>query len=193
MSCKDCEEIPPVSAEYTQKGTYETIAGIKTCRFISMTPSNLTLFLLLANANHYADITGPSTATRAAITIYDVFGFCPQTLQGADRLAQLLGDTLVFVPDFLQGNYVQPDWLPPDTPEKQKLFMDFRNGPGALEPNVAALVKLRKEVGEKWPAVDEHVAVGGLCWGGKVSVVACLEGNEGQGRKFNVIWTAHPG
>lgn len=83
--------------------------------------------------------------------------------------------------------------MPPDTPEKQKLFASFRSGPGALEPNVEALLKLRKEVGEKWPAADEHVAVGGLCWGGKVSVMACAGANEGTGRKFNVIWTAHPG
>lgn len=146
-----------------------------------------------AHYPYYVDITGPSTATRAVITIYDVFGFCPQTLQGADRLAQLLGDTLILVPDFLEGNYVQHDWLPPDTPEKQSLFVAFRSGPGALEPNVAALLRVRNAVGEKWPAVDAHVAVGGLCWGGKVSVMACLDGNEGQGRKFNVIWTAHPG
>lgn len=104
-----------------------------------------------------------------------------------------MGDTLVLVPDFLKGHYVQEDWLPPDTPEKQKLFMEFREGPGAVEANVAVLLKLRKEVGETWPAVDEHVAVGGLCWGGKVSVMACAAGNEGKGRKFNVIWTAHPG
>lgn len=32
MSCKACEELPPVSAEYTEKGKYETIAGLKTCK-----------------------------------------------------------------------------------------------------------------------------------------------------------------
>lgn len=32
MSCKDCMEIPPVSADYTEKGKYETIAGFKTCK-----------------------------------------------------------------------------------------------------------------------------------------------------------------
>lgn len=32
MSCKDCEEIPPVSAEYAEKGRHETIAGWKTCK-----------------------------------------------------------------------------------------------------------------------------------------------------------------
>lgn len=32
MSCKDCEEIPPVSAEYAEKGKYEAIAGLKTCK-----------------------------------------------------------------------------------------------------------------------------------------------------------------
>ena len=32
MSCKACEELPLVSAEYTEKGKYETIDGLKTCK-----------------------------------------------------------------------------------------------------------------------------------------------------------------
>lgn len=138
-------------------------------------------------------MTGPANATRAVIDIYDVFGLAPQTIQGADRLSQHLGECLVLVPDLLEGNYVKPDWLPPDTPEKQKLFAEFRAGPGQAEKNIEKLLKVRKELGERWPGVEDHVALGGLCWGGKITVLACGPGNEGAGRKFNVSWTAHPG
>lgn len=60
-------------------------------------------------------MTGPANATRAVVDIYDVFGLASQTLQGADRLSQHIGDCLVFVSDLLDGNYVKPDWLPPDS------------------------------------------------------------------------------
>ncbi|KUI59570.1 hypothetical protein VP1G_06809 [Cytospora mali] len=169
MSCKACKEIPPVSAEYTEKGKYETIDGLKTY------------------------VTGPADATRAVIDIYDVFGFASQTLQGADRLAEHMGDTLVFIPDFLDGNYASHEWIPPDTPEKQKFFQDFVSGPANIPKAVEMVLRVRREVGEKYPGVEEHVAVGGLCWGGKVAVLSCGKDNEGAGRKFTVSWTAHPG
>lgn len=128
------------------------------------------------------------------IFIYDVFGFASQTLQGADRLAQHLGqDAVVLVPDLLQGAYVQPEWLPSDTPEKQRLFADFRAGPGRAAAATEGLLVVRREAGGRWPAAEGRVAAGGLCWGGKVSVLACGEGNEGAGRRFAVAWTAHPG
>lgn len=145
-----------------------------------------------SSASPHTDITGPQDASRAIIFLYDVFGFAKQSLQGADRLAAHL-DALVLAPDLLQGNYVQPDWLPPNTPEKQKLFADFRAGPGSIPKAVENLLAVRKEVGAKYPSVEGHVAVGGLCWGGKPSVRACGEGNEGVGRRFEAIWTAHPG
>lgn len=136
------------------------------------------------------------------IFIYDVFGFASQTLQGADRLAQhLRPNTVVLVPDLLRGAYVQPEWLlPGDDPppeERQRLFAEFRAGPGRADAGAEGLLAVRREVGERW-AVDEEegkggVAVGGLCWGGKVSVLVCGEGNEGRGRRFAAAWTAHPG
>lgn len=98
------------------------------------------------------------------------------------------------VPDFLAGTYVWPEWLPADTPAKQQALAAFRAGAGNIDRAVAALLRVRGEITEKWfPAGDEHVAVGGLCWGGKVSVLACGAGNEGRGRRFTVNWTAHPG
>lgn len=140
-----------------------------------------------------ADVTGPANATRAVIDIYDVFGMASQTLQGADRLSEHIGDCLVFIPDLLEGNYAQPEWIPPDTPEKMKRFGEFRAGPGNPEKAVARLLKVRQEIGEKYTSVEPHIVVGGLCWGGKISVLACGPGNEGAGRKFNASWTAHPG
>ncbi|EOO04129.1 putative dienelactone hydrolase family protein [Phaeoacremonium minimum UCRPA7] len=70
---------------------------------------------------------------------------------------------------------------------------DFRTGPAGIEANVERLLKFRKALSEKYPAVDDHTAVGGLCWGGKVAVIAAGPGNEGLGRKFTASWTAHPG
>lgn len=169
MSCKACKEIPPVSAEHNEKGKYETFDGLKTY------------------------ITGPAGATRAVITIYDAFGFASQTLQGADRLAEHMGDTLVLVPDFLEGDYARHEWIPPNTPEKQKAFQNFIGGPANIPKAVKRLVGVRGALAERYPGVDGHVAVGGLCWGGKVAVLACGEGNEGAGRKFTVSWAAHPG
>lgn len=100
------------------------------------------------------------------ISIYDVFGFASQTLQGADRLAEHMGDTLVFVPDLLQGSYAKHEWIPPDTPEKQTSFQHFVAGPANIPKAVERVLRVRGEVAGKYPGVEEHVAVGGLCWGG---------------------------
>ena len=59
-----CCTVPPVVADgYKEKGEYMTIEGMKT----------------------YA--TGDKDAKSAILIIYDIFGFFPQTLQGADILA----------------------------------------------------------------------------------------------------------
>lgn len=100
------------------------------------------------------------------IDIYDVFGFASQTLLGADRLAEHMGDTLVLVPDLLGGSYARHEWIPPDTPEKQTSFQDFIGGPANIPRAVGRVVSVRREVAERYPGVEGHVAVGGLCWGG---------------------------
>lgn len=61
---KACCTVPPVVSEgYKEKGEFITINGMKT----------------------YA--TGPKDAKSALLVVYDIFGFFPQTLQGADILA----------------------------------------------------------------------------------------------------------
>ncbi|KAI2603736.1 alpha/beta-hydrolase [Hypoxylon sp. NC1633] len=166
MANEVCAQIPPVSSDYTPTGTYETIAGLKTY------------------------VVGPPSPSRAIIDIYDVFGPAPQTLQGADRLAAALS-ALVLVPDFLQGEYVQPEWMPPDTEAKKAALAQFRAGPGAVPPAVAKLLEVRREAGQRWPGAADRWGVFGLCWGGKVGVVAC-NAEDGEGL-FRASGTAHPG
>lgn len=59
----------------------------------------------------------------------DIFGFFPQTLQGADILAY--GDKereyQVFMPDFFDGKPADISWYPPDTDDKGKKLGEFFN------------------------------------------------------------------
>lgn len=51
------------------------------------------------------DVTGPKDATKAILSIYDIFGYYPQTLQGADILSTSDSKQKyqVFMPDWFQG------------------------------------------------------------------------------------------
>ena len=76
------------------------------------------------------DVTGPADADKAILSVYDIFGFFPQTLQGADILAE--SDTerkyQVFLPDFFAGQPAKLEWYPPDNEDKQaKLGVWFEN------------------------------------------------------------------
>ncbi|KAI0895130.1 alpha/beta-hydrolase [Annulohypoxylon nitens] len=167
MTSSGCNEIPPVSSDYAPKGTYETIAGLKTY------------------------VIGPQSPQLAIIDIYDVFGLAPQTLQGADRLSSSL-NALVLVPDFFEGVYLQESWMPPDTPEKQAAMAKFREEKAAFPKNVEKLLEVRKAAGEKWPSTGDRWGVFGLCWGGKIVSLVSGKGNEGLGRVFKASGTAHP-
>lgn len=78
---KACCTVPPVVSEgYKEKGEWITINGMKT----------------------YA--TGPKDAKSALLVVYDIFGFFPQTLQGADILAHSDKDHQYQV--FMPGKYL---------------------------------------------------------------------------------------
>ncbi|KAI1456265.1 alpha/beta-hydrolase [Annulohypoxylon moriforme] len=167
MASKGCTEIPPVSSDYTPKGTYETIAGLKTY------------------------VIGPESPQLAIIDIYDVFGPAPQTLQGADRLSASL-NALVIVPDFFKGVYMQEAWMPPDTEEKKAAMEKFRDERAAIPQSVEKVLEVRKVAGEKWPSTGDRWGVFGLCWGGKIVNLVAGKGNEGPGRVFKASGTGHP-
>ncbi|KAF2100507.1 dienelactone hydrolase [Rhizodiscina lignyota] len=165
-----CCTIPPAKAEYTKKGEYVDIAGIKTY------------------------VTGSTTAKTALILIYDVFGFSPQILQGADIISNT--HTLhpdhtarVFMPDFLAGNLADPAWFPPDTAEKQAAMGRYfgPSGPADAQKMIGALLSVREKIGSGEFGQFEKFGVIGYCWGAKIAVLTSMADS-----KFNVAVQLHP-
>ncbi|PLB45832.1 dienelactone hydrolase [Aspergillus steynii IBT 23096] len=163
MTCEACRTIPPVISQgYEPKGEYKSIGGLNTYT------------------------TGPHTSTTAIIDIYDIFGISSQTIQGADLLAARL-NTLVLVPDFFKGKGAQHDWIPMDTPEKEKALMGFFMEYAQFEPNVGVLKAAVEEFKAAFPTVGKW-GVFGLCWGGKVTALS-----SGEGTPFVASGQVHPG
>lgn len=147
-----CCKLPPVVAEgYEPKGKYIELGGIRTY------------------------VTGPADASTAILSIYDIFGFFPQTIQGADIISASLTDspaskpTLVLIPDFFDGNPADIAWYPPDTPEKgAKLGEWFGSAaPPAHIPKVAGLVSAAEA---QFPSITSWGALG-YCWGAKMTSI----------------------
>jgi dienelactone hydrolase len=119
--------------------------------------------------------------------VYDIFGYFPQTLQGADILAY--GDKQhplqVFMPDFFLGDPADISWYPPDNEEKgKKLGAFFQNQaapPKTLQriPGIVNAIKKNHGV--------EAVGVVGYCWGGKIVNLASTQGTQ-----FKVAAACHP-
>jgi hypothetical protein len=106
-----CCSIPPiVSKGYEPKGRYETIGGLKTCK--SSIPLYLQTSASTANALKSTDVTGPADASKAILYIYDIFGYFPQSLQGADILSTSDKDNQyqVFMPDWFEGKPADISW-----------------------------------------------------------------------------------
>jgi len=160
-----CLSIPAiVSSGYGPKGKWEQIGPLNT--YVSA-PANM-------------------TPTRGVIHIYDIFGISPQTLQGADRLAAHL-NAIVLVPDFFQGATLPADLVPADTDEKKAKLHQFKKE----RADIPECLKLLKETTRGATGHFTSVtgwAVSGLCWGGKVAVLASKEGT-----KFKASAQAHPG
>lgn len=123
---------------------------------------------------------------------YDIFGISSQTLQGADRLAAETG-AIVLVPDFFEGKGLGHDLIPSDTEEKKQKVQAFFAATALFPDNLPKLFAIRKAMSDLYPAAEQNWGIFGLCWGGKLTVLACGEGNEGAGRRFVASGTAHPG
>lgn len=184
MACAACLTIPPVVVkDYVEKGTWEEVGGYKTCQsfllelhslcsisissFESRNPFNLPHFSP-TNSN-ITDVTGPATATKAIIDVYDIFGPSSQVLQGADGLAKALG-ALVLVPDLLEGRYGKAKFFYGDklTEEEEKekgTFFGFAFDFARHGKTFSAVTEAAKA---KFTGVESWGTYG-LCWGGKVS------------------------
>ncbi|KAI1213255.1 alpha/beta-hydrolase [Annulohypoxylon truncatum] len=148
-----CCRIPPVIVEgYEPKGTYVELNGIKTY------------------------VTGPENSDKALLSVYDIFGFFPQTIQGADILAD--GDVekkyQVYMPDFFEGNPAKIEWYPPtDDEKKAKLGKWFE---GAVWPKHLPKVPGILEAAKKHNPNISSWGIIGYCWGGKMASI--LAGDE---------------
>ncbi|RDL34671.1 uncharacterized protein BP5553_07799 [Venustampulla echinocandica] len=147
MTCDACNTIPPVtSGEYTPKGSYVTVGGLKTY------------------------ITGPSTSSIGLVGIYDVFGLAPQTLQGADLLSTAL-NALILVPDFLEGDVAKESWFTGATEEGDTAKAAFMAKAVDMDRWTRELAEVARDAKSKWEGVGSWGAYG-LCWGGKVVVLS---------------------
>lgn len=122
---KACCTLPPAQAgPYEPKGKYVQAGGLKTY------------------------VVGPASSAKAIFILYDIFGFSPQILQGADIVASA-GYT-VFMPDFFVGRYAEAKWFGPNLSEKEEqekgaffgYISDFPKYLGQLQ---SALTDLKKE------------------------------------------------
>ncbi|KAI8293542.1 putative AIM2 family protein [Colletotrichum sp. SAR11_240] len=159
-----CCNIPPVVAKgYEAKGSYEEIGSKKTY------------------------VTGPADAKKAIVVTFDIFGFFPQTLQGADILATAGAEKYrVFIPDWFAGEPANIEWFPPDNEEKQqKLGAFFQRFP---PPKIAELTpEYVKAIQSKYSSIESFATIG-YCWGGKVvSLVTSSDSNP-----FKVGAEVHP-
>lgn len=68
-------------------------------------------------------MTGSKDAKNAIIAMYDIFGYWPQTQQGADLLAEAT-KTVVVMPDFFRGNAWPKDAFPPRNDEESKKMQE---------------------------------------------------------------------
>lgn len=128
---------------------------------------------ILTYAYQLTDIVGSEDADKAIIDIYDIFGVASQTIQGADRLAAH-ASALILVPDLFEGKALDKGAIPPDTPEKQALLQEFMSGSADITSNIDKVVKIRKAIGDKWPSIEDHIGIFGLCWGVSSLIISIL-------------------
>jgi len=141
-----CCTVPPVVGDnYKEKGSWTEVNGLKT----------------------YS--TGDGSSKTGILVVYDIFGFFPQTLQGADIIAS--GDSKspyqVFMPDFFDGSPADISWYPPDTDEKGKKLGAFFQNEAAPPKTVNRIPKVLKEIESKHSSIKEW-GILGYCWGGKI-------------------------
>lgn len=92
----------------------------------------------------------------------DIFGFYPQTVQGADILATAGSQKhRVLIPDWFEGEPADYSWYPPTDDDKKKKLGDFfgKNPPTRVAPLAPGFIKA---AGEKYPSVKSW-AILGVC------------------------------
>jgi len=134
---------------------------------------------------------GNQKATTAVVAIFDIFGFFPQTQQGADILAETLS-ARVLMPDVFFGKPFSIEQHPPKNDEDKKALQTFFQTSGNFEtvlPGILNLAKLLRDDGVT------KLYLYGLCWGGKVSTLAGCQSMNIDGKSipaFDAVACIHP-
>jgi dienelactone hydrolase len=156
-----CCNIPPVQSDYTPKGTFKSYGGF-----------------------NRVYVTGSASSNNAIVCVFDIFGFFPQTQQGADIIASTL-KTTVYMPDFFEPHPPFPVSKSPPTCDQDKAdlqaFFGGTANPGVTMKKLTSFGQILKSSGVK------KVGVYGFCWGGKVAVCS-----GGEGTPFDAISIVHP-
>ncbi|KAJ3113221.1 hypothetical protein HK098_007790, partial [Nowakowskiella sp. JEL0407] len=180
-----CCSLPPIKTDdYTPLGEWKELAGMKTY------------------------VTGHNSK-KVIVGIYDIFGYYPQVLQGADLLASQ--GYKVVIPDFFRGNPYPADKFPLYSspikhgvpPEEYGIqyflsntsridffafsmekFVNFLGDIGNFEKRQVDLVAIANELRQDGA---EKIGLYGLCWGGKVAILA------GSGQNgYDAVAQMHP-
>ncbi|OGE47839.1 hypothetical protein PENARI_c036G09081 [Penicillium arizonense] len=164
---KACCSIPPVvSKGYQAKGVYKTINGLKTY------------------------VTGPESASKAILVVYDIFGFFDQTIQGADILATSTDQKYrVFMPDFFEGSPADISWYPPTTDEHKEKLGNFFSTKAAPPKTLSKIPGVVAEGNKLAPGGNfQSWSILGFCWGGKIAALASGTDNK----LFKAAVQCHP-
>ncbi|KAG8829591.1 hypothetical protein FRC17_006359 [Serendipita sp. 399] len=134
-------------------------------------------------------VVGDKNSTTSIINVFDIFGFFPQTQQGADILAETLG-ARVYMPDFFFGKPYPLDEHPPKNEEQKKNFSNFfatSASPDNVLPGLLDLAnQLRKEGASK-------LFVYGFCWGGKIATLSGSKTRDDSSEPlFDGVAAIHP-
>ncbi|RDB29046.1 putative AIM2 family protein C30D10.14 [Hypsizygus marmoreus] len=156
-----CCTIPPVQSDYAPEGSFKPFGNFKRVY-----------------------ITGPENSETKIVCVYDIFGYFPQTQQGADIIASALNAT-VYMPDFFEPDAPFPaEKYPPKTSQDKADIQAFFGG--TASPPVA-IEKLTK-FGETLRASGaKKIGAYGFCWGGKVTLSA-----GGASTPFDSVAIVHP-
>jgi len=158
-----CCTVPAVHSDYAPKGSYKSLGGFQKVY-----------------------VTGPEKSSNGIVAVYDIFGFFPQTQQGADLIASAL-ETTVYMPDFFEPNEPFPTSRhPPKNDADKEALQAFFSPDGAAYPpsNIGKLNKLAESL--KADGV-KNIGVYGFCWGAKISILA-----GGEGTPFSSVAMVHP-
>ncbi|KAG8826753.1 hypothetical protein FRC19_007766 [Serendipita sp. 401] len=134
-------------------------------------------------------VVGNKGSTTSVINVFDIFGFFPQTQQGADILAETLG-ARVYMPDFFFGKPYPLAEHPPKNDEQKKNFSAFFATTAAPDNVLPGLLEFANQLRKDGTS---KLYVYGFCWGGKIATLCGCQTREDSSQPlFDAVAAVHP-